>query len=98
VETDKAVMDLEAFYDGYLAGPLAAADSEQPVGAVIGYITDSAEKDKEEPASMEKKTAVTKPAPASVQPDPVTKIVVKTGFMQMSWAGPKVCRPYAYHV
>jgi pyruvate/2-oxoglutarate dehydrogenase complex dihydrolipoamide acyltransferase (E2) component len=24
VETDKAVMDVEAFHDGYLAGPLAA--------------------------------------------------------------------------
>jgi len=41
VETDKAVMDVEAFYDGYLAGPLAAADTDIPVGAVIGYIVDS---------------------------------------------------------
>jgi pyruvate dehydrogenase E2 component (dihydrolipoamide acetyltransferase) len=43
VETDKAVMDVEAFHDGYLAGPLAAADSEMPVGGVIGYIADSPE-------------------------------------------------------
>ena len=41
VETDKAVMDVEAFYDGYLAGPLAAADTDIPVGAGIGYIVDS---------------------------------------------------------
>jgi pyruvate dehydrogenase E2 component (dihydrolipoamide acetyltransferase) len=43
VETDKAVMDVEAFHDGYLSGPLAAADSEMPVGGVIGYIADSAD-------------------------------------------------------
>jgi pyruvate dehydrogenase E2 component (dihydrolipoamide acetyltransferase) len=41
VETDKAVMDVEAFYDGYLAGPLAAADSEMPVGGIMGYIADT---------------------------------------------------------
>ena len=41
VETDKAVMDVEAFHDGYLAGPLAAEGSEMPVGATIGYIADS---------------------------------------------------------
>jgi len=43
VETDKAVMDVEAFHDGYLAGPLAAAGSEMPVGAIMGYIADSPE-------------------------------------------------------
>jgi pyruvate dehydrogenase E2 component (dihydrolipoamide acetyltransferase) len=41
VETDKAVMDVEAFHDGYLAGPLAAIDTEMPVGGIIGYIADS---------------------------------------------------------
>ena len=41
VETDKAVMDIEAFHDGFLAGPLAAEGSEIPVGATIGYIADS---------------------------------------------------------
>jgi pyruvate dehydrogenase E2 component (dihydrolipoamide acetyltransferase) len=41
IETDKAVMDVEAFHDGYLAGPLAAEGSEMPVGAIIGYIADS---------------------------------------------------------
>jgi pyruvate dehydrogenase E2 component (dihydrolipoamide acetyltransferase) len=40
VETDKAVMDVEAFHDGYLAGPLVAEGSELPVGATIGYIAD----------------------------------------------------------
>jgi pyruvate dehydrogenase E2 component (dihydrolipoamide acetyltransferase) len=42
VETDKAVMEVEAFHDGYLAGPLVAADAEFPVGQTIGYVVDSA--------------------------------------------------------
>ena len=41
VETDKAVMEVEAFENGYLSGPLAAAGTEAPVGQVIGYIADS---------------------------------------------------------
>ena len=41
VETDKAVMDVEAFEDGFLSGPLAAEGTEAPVGEVIGYIANS---------------------------------------------------------
>lgn len=43
IESDKAIMDLEAFEDGYLAGPLAPEDSDIPVGATIGYLVDSPE-------------------------------------------------------
>ncbi len=43
VESDKAIMDVEAFEDGYLAGPLAPPDSEIPVGEVIGYLSDTEE-------------------------------------------------------
>jgi len=41
VESDKAIMDLEAFSDGYLAGPLASPGEDIPVGSVIGYLADS---------------------------------------------------------
>ncbi|VAW77452.1 Dihydrolipoamide acetyltransferase component of pyruvate dehydrogenase complex [hydrothermal vent metagenome] len=41
IESDKAVMDVESFHDGYLAGPLAEAETDVPVGAVIGYIVDT---------------------------------------------------------
>jgi len=41
VETDKAVMDVEAFEDGYLSGPLVAEGTEATVGEAIGYIADS---------------------------------------------------------
>ncbi|MCE5359775.1 MAG: 2-oxo acid dehydrogenase subunit E2, partial [Acidithiobacillus sp.] len=41
VETDKAIMDVEVFRSGYLAGPLAAVDAVIPVGEAIGYLVDS---------------------------------------------------------
>jgi len=41
VETDKAVMDVEIFRDGFLSGPLAAIDSTVPVTGAIGYIVES---------------------------------------------------------
>jgi pyruvate dehydrogenase E2 component (dihydrolipoamide acetyltransferase) len=41
VETDKAVMEVEAFQDGYLSGPLAVEGTEAPVGQVIGYIAET---------------------------------------------------------
>ena len=41
VETDKAVMEVEAYHNGYLSGPLLAEGTEAPVGRVIGYIADS---------------------------------------------------------
>ncbi len=60
VESDKAVMDLEAFEDGYLAGPLAAPDSEIPVGEAIGYLADTQEEAQGAAAA----------APASAAPQP----------------------------
>ncbi len=38
VETDKAIMDVEVFRDGYLSGPLAPVDAVVPVGGVLGYL------------------------------------------------------------
>jgi dihydrolipoamide dehydrogenase len=41
VETDKAIMDVEVFADGYLAGPLAEVGETVHVGGALGYITDT---------------------------------------------------------
>ena len=43
VETDKAVMDVEVFRDGYLSGPRAQVDSTVPVGHAIAYLVESAD-------------------------------------------------------
>jgi dihydrolipoamide dehydrogenase len=42
VETDKAIMDVEVFKAGYLAGPLADVGATIAVGKPLGYITDTA--------------------------------------------------------
>ncbi len=41
VETDKAIMDVEVFADGFLAGPLAEVGSTIPVGEPLGYLTNT---------------------------------------------------------
>ena len=43
VETDKAIMDVEVFREGYLSGALAAVDSTIPVGEALGYLVESAD-------------------------------------------------------
>jgi len=43
VETDKAIMDVEVFREGYLSGPMAAEDSVLPVGAAMAYLVDKAD-------------------------------------------------------
>ena len=43
VETDKAVMDVEVFRDGYLSGPIAPIDAVVAVTQAIGYLVESAD-------------------------------------------------------
>ena len=42
VETDKAIMDVEVFREGYLSGPIAAVDGMVPVGDTIALIVATA--------------------------------------------------------
>jgi pyruvate dehydrogenase E2 component (dihydrolipoamide acetyltransferase) len=70
VETDKAVMDVEAFRDGFLSGPLAAVDTELPVGQTIGYTADSRSEavdgtNQGPPAARTAAAATPTPVPAS---------------------------------
>ena len=41
VETDKAVMDVEVFRDGFLSGPIAPVDAVVAVTHPIAYLVDS---------------------------------------------------------
>lgn len=43
VETDKAIMDVEVFREGYLSGPIAEVDATVAVGGAIAYIVATAE-------------------------------------------------------
>ena len=74
VETDKAVMDVEVFRDGYLSGPLAPVDSVVPVTHPIGYLVESKEDVVEgagAPAARPA-TPLRPAAPASAQPQSAT--------------------------
>ena len=51
VETDKAIMDVEVFREGYLSGPIAEVDSTIPVGDVMGYLVASADEVQQEGAA-----------------------------------------------
>jgi len=72
VETDKAILDVEAFADGFLAGPLAAVDTDIPVRQVIGYIADTPEATKTDSGGAARVAATTAPpAPPSAAPGAV---------------------------
>ncbi|MGC9216579.1 dihydrolipoamide acetyltransferase family protein [Acidithiobacillus sp.] len=74
VETDKAILDVEAFSDGYLTGPLAAVDTDIPVRQVIGYIADAPEAAQTDTGGAAKTaTPRTPPAPPSDAPGPVAE-------------------------
>ena len=53
VETDKAIMDVEVFRDGYLSGPIAAVDSVVPVGGALAYLVEKPEQVMTETASVQ---------------------------------------------
>ncbi len=51
VETDKAIMDVEVFREGYLSGPLTPVNTVVPVGAAIGQLVAAPEEVKSDGAS-----------------------------------------------
>ncbi|KAL2324075.1 hypothetical protein Fmac_023133 [Flemingia macrophylla] len=61
VESDKADMDVETFYDGILAAIVVADGETAPVGAPIGLLVDSPE----EVAEAKAKAAKSAPSPAA---------------------------------
>jgi pyruvate dehydrogenase E2 component (dihydrolipoamide acetyltransferase) len=67
VETDKAIMEVEAFHDGYLAGPLADVDHDFPVGETIGYIAESAAEAAMPPSAISAASPKAAEAPIAAQ-------------------------------
>jgi len=66
VETDKAIMDVEVFREGYLSGPLAPVDSTVPVGAALAYLVESPDQVVDRQAAPA--AAPAKPEPAAEKP------------------------------
>ena len=48
VETDKAIMDVEVFREGFLSGPLAPVDSTVPVGEPMAWLVAEADQVRED--------------------------------------------------
>jgi dihydrolipoamide dehydrogenase len=71
VETDKAVMDVEVFRDGFLSGPIAPVDAVVPVTHAIAYLVESADdvvQGEAEQAPAAAPASATAAAPAGAPP------------------------------
>src|SRR3990170_2319035 len=73
VETDKAIMDVEIFRDGYLSGPLAPVGAVVPVGGAIAYLVADVKKVKggeaaAAPAERRKSERVAETEPHKFEP------------------------------
>jgi dihydrolipoamide dehydrogenase len=79
VETDKAIMDVEVFREGYLSGPTAAINAVVPVGNALAFLVDRAEQvqlGEAAPAAAAPKGAVANAPAASVDaPQGVVSII-----------------------
>ncbi|MEN8761807.1 MAG: FAD-dependent oxidoreductase [Thiogranum sp.] len=67
VETDKAIMDVEVFHEGYLSGPVAAVDATVPVGGAMAYLVDSKDQVIDEEAAPSTKSAETSTAAVATE-------------------------------
>jgi pyruvate/2-oxoglutarate dehydrogenase complex dihydrolipoamide acyltransferase (E2) component len=80
VETDKAVMDVEVFRDGFLSGPIAPVDSVVPVTQAIAYLVDTADEPRSPP-----RQPVRLPPPPRVVPRYRVRRVSKPHRWHASW-------------
>jgi pyruvate dehydrogenase E2 component (dihydrolipoamide acetyltransferase) len=104
MESDKAVMDIEAFSDGFLSGPLAPTGTDIPVGSPIGYLCDTEEECRGESGPPHDSPAADKspkpsPAPPSVEvpvapPTPRPSVTNPTISVKIS-ESPRAASPYA---
>jgi len=74
IESDKADMDAESFYDGYLGLITVPEGATAPVGAVIAYIAET----EAEIATITHKTNSPAPAPAPKLEEAIPEVVVSS--------------------
>ncbi|KAB1221045.1 Dihydrolipoyllysine-residue acetyltransferase component of pyruvate dehydrogenase complex [Morella rubra] len=72
VESDKADMDVETFYDGILAAIVVPEGESAPVGAPIGLLAETEEEVAEARAKAASKSAPSTPASVTPSPPPAT--------------------------
>ncbi|KAI4313944.1 hypothetical protein L6164_026885 [Bauhinia variegata] len=72
VESDKADMDVETFYDGILAAIVVGEGETAPVGSPIGILAESEEEVAEAKAKAAKSSSTAAAAPVAPSPSPET--------------------------
>lgn len=78
VESDKADMDVESFYEGYLAIIIVPAGEVAPVGAAIALVAET----EAEIAEAQKQGSATPVAAAAPSPAPVSAVKASGGLQQ----------------
>lgn len=82
VESDKADMDVESFYEGYLATIVVASGETAPVGAAIALVAETEaeiEQAKQQAQSASAPAAAPAPVAAAVAPEPATVAASSNG-------------------
>lgn len=100
VETDKAIMDVEIFREGYLSGPLAPVDAVVPVGEVIAYlVTDKGDVRGGEAAvkPVAREVAVETEEPSGMRFEPYGTQKAKTHIPAMPHGATPAPRPHTGH-
>ena len=97
VESDKADMDVESFYEGYLAAIVVPAGEMAPVGAAIALIaeTEAEIEAAQQKASAPDQPAITKTSAPTTQPQTVTAPTETTTNGASSKNGRLVASPRA---
>jgi len=102
VETDKAIMDVEVFREGYLSGPVSPVDATVPVGGAMAYLVDSPDQVVDEEAAVidrmpdDNSDPETTTAPAGGQaPIPPAPLVSITGASLAARPPGRGATPYA---
>ena len=93
VETDKAIMDVEVFREGYLSGPLAPIDSTVPVGAAMAYLVESPDQVVNEEAAPVSSGAITEASASVLQTSAVAPVTVSSPVISVAGAS-MAARPH----
>ncbi len=97
VESDKAIMEVEAFKDGFLQGPLAETGRDIPVGEVIAYIADTPDTSVEAPKTEQAAPQATQKLQAASQQkehsQPEEKPLIEPKTAEPKTAEPKTAEP-----
>ncbi len=83
IESDKSVIDMEAFDEGYLVAPLATEDTDIAVGEVMAYISKTAEPQEQTiPAPAAEKQPASSTTEAPIVASGMTSTVTNTTTTQ----------------